>query len=49
MFTSMKLTAYDILQCLYVDDDDGAFPFGLRNNLKSGMELIFHHFARFGL
>jgi hypothetical protein len=28
MFTSKKLTAYKILQCLYVDD--GVFPFGRR-------------------
>jgi hypothetical protein len=47
MFTSKKLTAYKILQCLYVDD--GAFPFGSREDLKRGMELVFHHFGRFGL
>ena len=47
MYMSKKLTAYEILQCLYVDD--GAFPFGLRDDLKSGMNLIFHHFGRFGL
>ena len=41
-----KLTAYEILQCLYVDD--GAFPFGTRVDLQHGMELIYH-FARFGL
>ncbi len=29
MFKSKKLTAYEILQCLYVDD--GAFPFGTRD------------------
>ena len=34
-------------QCLYVDD--GAFPFGTREDLQCGMELIHHHFARFGL
>ena len=38
MFASKKLTAYEILQCLYVDD--GAFPFGTREDLKNGMELI---------
>ena len=47
MFTEKTLTAYEILQCLYVDD--GAFPFGSREDLKRGMELIFHHFGRFGL
>ena len=47
MFKSKKLTAYEILQCLYVDD--GAFPFGTREDLQRGIELIFHHFARFGL
>ena len=38
MFASKKLTAYEILQCLYADD--GAFPFGTREDLKHGMELI---------
>ena len=47
MFRSKKLTAYGILQCLYVDD--GAFPFGTREDLQQGMELVYHHFARFGL
>ncbi len=47
MFKSKKLTAYEILQCLYVDA--GAFPFGTREDLQQGMELIYHHFARFGL
>jgi hypothetical protein len=47
MFTSKKLTAYKILQCLYVDD--GAFPFGTREDLKKGMELVYHKFGRFGL
>ena len=47
MFTLKTLTAYEILQCLYVND--GAFPFSSREDLKRGMELIFHHFARFGL
>jgi hypothetical protein len=32
MFASKTLTAYKILQCLYVDD--GAFPFGTRDDLK---------------
>ena len=44
---SKTLTAYEILQCLYVDD--GAFPFGSREDLKQGMELVFPHFGRFGL
>ena len=47
MFTSKNLTAYEITQCIYVDD--GAFPFGSREDLTRGMELIFHHFDRFGL
>jgi hypothetical protein len=47
MFTSKTLTAYKILQCLYADD--GAFPFGSREDLKLGMELVIHHFGRFGL
>jgi len=47
MFRSKKLMAYSILQCFYIDD--GAFPFGTRDDLQRGMELIYHHFARFGL
>ncbi len=47
MFKSKKLPAYEILQCLHVDDS--AFPFGTREDLQRGMELTFHHFARFGL
>ncbi len=47
MFTSKNLTAYEILQCIYVDD--GAFPFGSRKYLTRDMELIFHHFGRFGV
>ena len=47
MFRSKKLTAYGVLQCLYVDD--GAFPFGTREDMRRGLELIYHHFARFGL
>ncbi len=47
MFTSKSLTAYKILQYLYVDDI--GIPFGMRKDLQQGMELIFHHFARFGL
>jgi hypothetical protein len=47
IFTSKKLTAYRILQCLYADDS--AFPFGTREDLKKGTELVYHHFGRFGL
>jgi hypothetical protein len=47
MSKSKKLITYEILQCLYVDD--GAFPFGTREDMQRGMELIYHHFARFGL
>ena len=35
MFTGKTLTAYKILQCLYVDN--GAFPFESREDLKRGM------------
>jgi hypothetical protein len=47
MFTSKTLTAHEILQSLNVDD--GAFPFGTRDDLMKGMELIYHHFCRFGM
>jgi hypothetical protein len=47
MFRSKKLAKYEILQCLYVDD--GAFPFGTREDLQRGMELVYRHFARFGM
>ncbi len=47
MFKSRLLTAHEIFQCLYVDD--GAFPFDSRESLKKGMNLVFNHFARFGL
>ncbi len=47
MSTSKILTAYKILQCK--DVDDGAFPFGTRQDLKKGMALVYHHFGRFGL
>jgi hypothetical protein len=47
MSTSKTLTAYKILQCQYVDD--GAFPFDTREDLKKGMELVYHHFGMFGL
>jgi hypothetical protein len=32
MFQSKQLTAYGVLQCLYVDD--GAFPFGTRDDMR---------------
>ncbi len=35
MFKSKNLTAYEILQCLYVDD--GAFLFGTRDDLQKKM------------
>ena len=47
MFKSKNLTANEILQCLYVDD--GAFPFDTRDDLQKGMNLIYHHFGRFGM
>jgi hypothetical protein len=47
IFKLTKLTAYEILQCLYVDD--GAFLFNTSGDLLRGMELIYHHFGRFGL
>ena len=47
MFQSKKLTAYGILQCLYVND--GAFPLGTRDDLQRGMVLIYCHFVQFGL
>jgi hypothetical protein len=43
MFRSTTLTAYNILQCLYVDN--GAFPFGTRDDLQRGMNLIYCHFV----
>ena len=45
MFRSKKLARYEILQCLYVGD--GSFPFGTREDLQRGMELVYRHFARF--
>ena len=47
MYTSRKLTAYEIYQLLYVDD--GAFPFPTRDALIKGLSLIYSHLARFGL
>jgi hypothetical protein len=45
--SSKTLSAYEIIQCLYVDD--GAFPFDTRDSLLEGMKLIHRHFACFGL
>ncbi len=47
MYTSRKLTAYEIYQLLYVDD--GAFPFPTRDALIKGLSLVHSHLARFGL
>jgi hypothetical protein len=47
MFNFTFLSAYKIFQCLYVDD--GAFPFDTQDILSKGMNLVFKHFARFGL
>jgi len=47
MYTSCKLTAYEIYQLLYVDD--GAFPFPTRDALIKGLSLVHSHLARFGL
>jgi len=47
MYTSRKLTAYEIYQLLYVDD--GAFPFPTRDALTNGLTLVHSHLARFGL
>jgi len=43
MSKSKKRITYKILQCLYVDDS--AFPFGTREDMQRGMELIHHHLA----
>ena len=47
MYKSKSLTMFEIFQCLYVDD--GAFPFETREDMIQGLNLIYHHFARFGL
>ncbi len=47
MFSSKILTGFEIFQCLYVDDE--AFPFTTHESLVKEMNLVFHHFARFGL
>jgi hypothetical protein len=47
IFRSKILSAYEIFQCLSVDD--GAFPFDTRESLSQGMTLVHRHFVRFGL
>jgi hypothetical protein len=47
MYTSRKLTAYEICQLLYVND--GAFPFPTRDALIKGLTLVHSHLACFGL
>jgi hypothetical protein len=42
-----SLTAVEILQCFYVDD--GVFIFTTRVDLTKELDLIYKHFARFGL
>jgi len=46
-YKSKHLTAFEIIQCLYVDD--GAFIFSSRSEMSKGLELVYQHFARFGL
>ena len=46
-YNSTALSAFEIIQCLYVDD--GAFIFNTREDMKKGLDLIFSNFARFGL
>ncbi len=46
-YLSQRLTAVEILQYLY--DDDGAFTFASRTDLKKGLTLIHKHFERLGL
>jgi hypothetical protein len=47
MYNSTKLTAFEIFQLLYVDD--GLFPFPDCNALIAGINLVYSHFAQFGL
>ncbi len=47
MYTSRKLTTYEICQLLYVND--GAFPFPTRDALIKGLALVYSHLAHFGL
>jgi hypothetical protein len=46
-YMSRALSAFEILQCLYVND--GAFIFSTRSELEKGLDMIFCHFAKFGL
>jgi hypothetical protein len=46
-YLSRSLTAVEILQCLYIDDR--AFIFTTCADLTKGLNLIYKHFARFGL
>jgi hypothetical protein len=46
-YHSNTLTADKILQCLYVDG--GAFIFSLCKSMTRSLNLIYHHFNRFGL
>ena len=46
-YQSRLLTAFEICQCLYVDD--GSFIFNTCEDLKKGLNLVYKHFARFGL
>ncbi len=43
MYTSRKLTTYEIYQLLYVND--GAFPFPTRHALIKGLALVHSHLA----
>lgn len=45
-YMSKHLTAFEIIQCLYVDD--GAFIFSSRSEMSKGLELVYQHFSRFG-
>jgi hypothetical protein len=47
MYNSTRLTTFKIFQLLY--DDDGAFLFPDCNALIAGINLIYSHFACFGL
>jgi hypothetical protein len=47
MYNSTRLTAFEIFQLLYVEDS--AFPFLDCNALIVGINLIYSHFACFGL
>jgi hypothetical protein len=47
MYNSTRLTVFEIFQLLYVNN--GAFPFPDCNTLIAGINLIYSHFAQFGL